>query len=202
MKLTYKVLLAAIVICLIIIVSITSLRFSKDESRLATVISIEPIKSHRLIEQENCSVMGIFDGFNQEYLSRYHPAQSECKMVFMIEALQKDSLSSLLERDNRKCIATEKVEQIIVGYDVVYRIGNTLGKVRTVYDPGLFIPLDENGRLDLSTSSSQLCKAARNQTDALVPFYCVKLDEASRNSLNMNNAVEIYAGKNTYAYFE
>lgn len=68
--------------------------------------------------------------------------------------------------------------------------------IRTIY------PLDENGRLDLSTSSSQLCKAARNQTDALVPFYCVKLDEASRNSLNMNNAVEIYAGKNTYAYFE
>ncbi|ELZ5938132.1 UmoD family flagellar biogenesis regulator [Providencia vermicola] len=200
MKLTYKFLLAAIAICLIIIASIVSLSWSEKPTKHATVLSIEPIKSHRLIEHENCSFMGVLDGFNQAYLSRYHPAQSECKMVFMIQTLQSQSLPKLVDREYRSCVITEKVEQIIVGYDVVYRIGNTLGKVRTAYEPGLLIPLDQKGRLDLSASSNELCDVARSDANALIPFYCVKNDEKVSNTFS--NAVEIYPGKNTYAYFD
>ncbi|MEX6157834.1 UmoD family flagellar biogenesis regulator [Providencia manganoxydans] len=200
MKLKYKLLLAAMVICLIIITAIFILSSSQKNNRIATVLSTEPIKSHRLIETENCSVIGVLEGFSQEYLSRYHPAQNECKMFFLIETLQTNGFPPPVEKKYRNCVVTQKVEQIVVGYDVVYRIGNILGKVRAPYDPGLFIPLDSDGRLKLTASSGQMCENARNNVDALVPFYCVKLDEPNGNSLN--KVVEIYPGKNTYAYFE
>lgn len=184
MKLKYKLLLAAMVICLIIITAIFMLSPSPKNNRLATVLSTEPIKSHRLIEYENCSVIGVLEGFSQEYLSRYHPAQSECKMFFLIETLQTNGFPPPVEKKYRNCVVTQKVEQIVVGYDVVYRIGNTLGKVQTPYNPGLFIPLDSQGRLNLTASSDQMCQNARNNVDALVPFYCVKLNEPNGNSLN------------------
>lgn len=198
MKLKFKLLLAIVVVCLIITTSIFLL--NRPEQKFATVITVEPIKSYHIIEHENCSMLGLLDGFNQGYLSRYHPAERECKMVFMIETLQSKSLPALVDRDNRKCVITQTSQQIIVGYDVIYRIGDTLGKVRTAYEPGLFIPLDENGRLDLSTSSNQLCETTRSNRDALIPFYCVNEDEMRTNT--MNNALEIYPARHTYAYFD
>ncbi|EKT63985.1 UmoD family flagellar biogenesis regulator [Providencia burhodogranariea] len=200
MRLKYKLLLAGMVTCLIIITIISLQRSSVNDNKLATVLSTEPIKSHRLIEHENCSVIGVLDGFSQDYLSRYHPAQRECKTVFMLEILQNKSLPKLIDKEYRNCVITQKIEQIIVGYDVVYRIGDTLGKVRTPYDPGLLIPLDKDGRLDLSASSNQLCDAVNINADALVPLFCIKADESRIQTLN--NAVEIFPRKNAYGYFE
>lgn len=198
MKLTYKLLLAAMAIFLVIIIVLMLIHH--DESKQATVISIEPIRSHRLIEYETCSVIDVLNGFNQEYLSRYHPAQNECKMVFMIQTLQKRLIPTLLDREYRKCVITQKAEQVIVSYDVVYRIDNTAGKVRMAYNPGLFIPLDKNGRLDLSKSSNQVCEKARNDTDALIPFYCLEDNDFQPNM--PRNALSIHTTKNTYGYYE
>lgn len=198
MKLTYKLLLAAMAIFLVIIIAVTL--FHSKENKVATVISVEPIRSHRLIEYENCSVIDVLNGFNQEYLSRYHPAQNECKMVFMIKTLQNKLIPTLLDREYRNCVITQKVEQVVVRYDVVYRIGKTVGKVRTAYNPGLFMPLDEDGRLDLTTSSDQVCEKARNDANALIPFYCVKYDEFKSNM--PSSVLRVHATKNTYGYFE
>lgn len=200
MRLKYKLLLAGMVICLFIITIIILLRPPESKNKLATVLSTEPIKSHRLIEHENCSIVGVLDGFSQDYLSRYHPAQRECKTVFMIEILQNRSLPKLVDKEYRNCVITQKIEQIIVGYDVVYRIGDTLGKVRTLNDPGLFIPLDKDGRLNLSASSNQLCEKVRSNVDALVPLFCIKANESGAHTLN--NTVEIFPRENTYGYFE
>ncbi|MCW2254301.1 hypothetical protein M2263_000392 [Providencia alcalifaciens] len=200
MRLKYKLLLAGMVACLIIITITTLLRSPENENKLATVLSTAPIKSHRVIEHENCSVIGVLDGFSQNYLSRYHPAQRECKTVFMIEILQKKSLPKLVDKEYRNCVITQKIEQVTVGYDVVYRIGDTLGKVRTPYDPGLLIPLNKDGRLNLSASSSQLCETVSSNVDTLVPLFCIKANESRAHTFN--NAVEIFSRKNAYGYLE
>lgn len=37
------------------------------------------------------------------------------------------------------------MELVIVGYDVVYQIDKSIGKVRTSYEPSMFIPLMTKG---------------------------------------------------------
>ncbi|MCB6144374.1 hypothetical protein LHK12_01980 [Providencia rettgeri] len=56
MKLKFKLLLATVVMLLIVLL-VNS--FSQEpETKLATVLSVEPIKANRLVEYENCTVTG------------------------------------------------------------------------------------------------------------------------------------------------
>lgn len=56
----------------------------------------------------------------------YNTTQQQCKTVY--------------EKSNK-----------ILGYDVSYRIGDIVSKVRMDHDPGMQIPLDSQGRLALNT---------------------------------------------------
>lgn len=203
MKLRFK-LLTASVVCLtaILVITFVITSFSRSpDAKLATVLSTEPIKSNRIIEYENCTVTGVPGTFSKESLSRFHPAQNECKVVFMIEALQDKSFPFFSDSHQRACVITKKMELVIVGYDVVYRIGDTVGKVRTAYDPGLFIPLNEDGRLNLTVSNSAVCETLRSDVKDLAPFYCLKQNELLTSN-DPSSILELKSGKNTYGFFE
>ncbi|OAT47340.1 Uncharacterised protein [Providencia heimbachae] len=199
MKLKFKLLLAALVVCLIVFSLIFFVR--SPDAKFATVLSTEPIKSNRLVEYENCSVTGVLGSFSQESLSRFHPAQSECKMVFMIEALQGKLFFPFSNDEERTCVKTQRMEQVIVGYDVVYRIGNSIGKVRAGYDPGMFIPLNDDGRLNLTLSNATVCETLRSDVKDVVPFYCIKQSELALNK-DASQVLELQPSKNTYGFFE
>ncbi|WP_369310877.1 UmoD family flagellar biogenesis regulator [Providencia rettgeri] len=197
MKLKFKLLLAAVAICLVTFA--VSLSIRQPEVKLATVLSVEPIKANRLVEYENCTLTGVLGTFNQQSLSRFHPAQNECKMIFMIEALQGKGGPSLFDNQNKTCVQTQRMELVVVGYDVVYQIGKTIGKVRTSYAPSIFIPLNEEGRLDLS-SSSVICETVRSDVKELLPFYCLQQDETPLS--NASSVLRLQPNKNTLGFFE
>ncbi|MBQ0536613.1 UmoD family flagellar biogenesis regulator [Providencia huaxiensis] len=198
MKLKFKLLLATVVALLIVL--LVTLFNRGTETKLATVLSVEPIQSNRLVEYENCTVTGVLGSFNQQSLSRFHPAQSECKMIFMIEALQGKGFPSLFDMQNQTCVKTQKMELVVVGYDVVYQIGKTIGKVRTSYEPSMFIPLDDKGRLVL-TSSNSVCETIRSDIKGLLPFYCLQQNELPVTR-NASVVLELQPNKNTFGFME
>ncbi|MEY0962634.1 UmoD family flagellar biogenesis regulator [Providencia alcalifaciens] len=198
MKLKFKLLLAAIVACLIVLLVVIFTR--EPEIKLATVLSVEPIKSNRLVEYQNCTVTGVLGTFDQQSLSRFHPAQSECKMVFMIEALQSKGFPSLFYERDPTCVSAQKMELVVVGYDVVYQIGKTVGKVRTSYAPSMFIPLNEEGRLVL-TSSASVCETIRSDVKSLLPFYCLQPNNLPITG-NPSAILELQPNQNTFGFME
>ncbi|EPL6453168.1 MULTISPECIES: UmoD family flagellar biogenesis regulator [Providencia] len=197
MKLKFKLLLALVAICLVSFA--VSLFIQEPEAKLATVLSVEPIKANRLVEYENCTLTGVLGSFNQQSLSRFHPAQNECKMIFMIEALQGKGFPSLFDNQNKICVKTQRMELAVVGYDVVYQIGKTIGKVRTSYAPSIFIPLNEDGRLDLPSSNS-ICETVRSDVKELLPFYCLHQNELPLSGTT--GVLKLQPNKNTLGYFE
>jgi uncharacterized protein YcfJ len=50
----------------------------------------------------------------------------------------------------QRCETVYDRTQKLLGYDVTYKIGDEQGKIRMDHEPGPQIPLDNNGRLDLS----------------------------------------------------
>ena len=199
MKLKFKLLLATLSIFLILIILIF---FSNSpEAKLAIVLSTEPIKASRLVEYENCSVSGILDTYDKESLFRYHPAEQECKMVYMISTLRGHSLPSFLYNNNRICTVSKKMEQVIVGYDVIYRIDDSVGKVRTASEPGLFIPLTADGRLNLTSAGSIACETMRRDIKEVIPFYCIK-QVGGAEIKDKSKVLELHPTKNTYGFFE
>ncbi|ENU1225167.1 MULTISPECIES: UmoD family flagellar biogenesis regulator [Providencia] len=198
MKLKFKLLLATVVVFLIVL--LVALFNRAPEIKLATVLSVEPIQSNRLVEYENCTVTGVLGSFNQQSLSRFHPAQSECKMVFMIEALQGKGFPSLFDMQDQTCVKTQKMELVVIGYDVVYQIGKNIGKVRTSYAPSMFIPLDDEGRLVL-TSSNSVCETIRSDIKELLPFYCLQQNELPITK-NASVVLELQPNKNTFGFME
>ncbi|MGG4610191.1 UmoD family flagellar biogenesis regulator [Providencia sp. Me31A] len=198
MKLKFKLLLAIIVA--FFIAFLFMLFTPKPNESLATVLSVEPIKSNRLVEYQNCSVTGVLGTFNQQSLSRFHPAQNECKMFFMLEALQGKSFPSLFDDHNKTCVSTQKMELVTVGYDVIYQIGKTVGKVRTSYAPSMFIPLNEKGQLVL-TSSNSVCETIRRDVKELLPFYCLQQNDLPLSGRS-SGILEVQASQNTFGFME
>ncbi|BBG59166.1 Uncharacterised protein [Providencia rustigianii] len=201
MKLKIKLLLATFLIVCLTTLIYFSFFYHANDPKLATVLSTEPIKSSRLIEHENCSVTGILGSFSQESLSRYHPAQRECRTILIIQSLQSKTLPLRMENQQKTCVITNSIEQVIVSYDVVYQIGNSVGKVRMPYKPNMFIPLNEDGRLDLSMASRAVCESVRSGSKDLMPFYCLHPDELPL-STQQNDVLEVQKSQNTFGIFQ
>ncbi len=91
------------------------------------------------------------------------------------------------------------MELVIVGYDVVYQIGKTVGKVRTSYEPSMFIPLDDKGRLVL-TSSNSVCETMRSDIKELLPF--IVYSKMNYQSQNSSAVLELQPNKNTFGFME
>lgn len=53
----------------------------------------------------------------------------------------------------QRCSTVYDKSQKLLGYDVTYKIGDQQGRVRMDHDPGLKIPVDRNGQLELNQRS-------------------------------------------------
>ncbi|KLN95946.1 UmoD family flagellar biogenesis regulator [Moellerella wisconsensis] len=146
---------------------------SGSKPHLATVLSVDPIIVTQVIENEHCDIAGFIGPFNRDHLARYHPAEKECEIFYMIEKIQGVRMTDYPKRQFSHCIITQQNISVIIGYDVIYRIGDTLGKVRSPYDPGTFIPLDEKGQLILDLPLKKLCENAIRNKEVTQPFYCL-----------------------------
>ncbi len=109
-----------------------------------------PIKSTVFVTEEYCHRIGLPTQFTPEKLSRFHPAEQECRVFYyMIEALNNKSIAHFPYAQFRECIPIYRQERRVIGYDVLYTIDGTPGKVRTTFKPGDIIALDSDGRLVL-----------------------------------------------------
>ena len=147
--------------------------------KVATVISVEPLTTNQIIEDEHCNVSGILGPYSKEYLSAYHPAEAECTIFYMIETIKSPHILLLPKQAYRNCFVTQKSIPVTIGYDVIYRIGDTLGKVRSPVEPDKFIPLDDNGQLILTKSLNEICE---QNTSVVRPFYCMEKIKTDHNS--------------------
>ncbi|MEX5486085.1 flagellar protein regulator [Proteus mirabilis] len=112
--------------------------------QFAHVVSATPIKSTVFVTEEYCHRIGLPTQFTPEKLSRFHPAEQECRVFYMIEALNNKSIAHFPYAQFRECIPIYRQERRVIGYDVLYTIDGTPGKVRTTFKPGDIIALDSD----------------------------------------------------------
>ncbi|MBG3012164.1 flagellar biogenesis regulator UmoD [Proteus faecis] len=124
-------------------------RWVFPQPQYAHVVSATPIKSTVFVTEEYCHRIGLPTPFTPENLSRFHPAEQECRVFYMIEALNNSNIANFPYPQFKECIPIYRQERRIVGYDVLYTIDGTPGKVRTTFKPGEVIALDSDGRLIL-----------------------------------------------------
>lgn len=55
---------------------------------------------------------------------------------------------------SQRCSTVYEKSEKMLGYDVTYKIGDEQGKVRMDHDPGVQIPLDKSGQLQLKIANS------------------------------------------------
>lgn len=141
-----------ILIGLIFVLAIFSFiawRWVFSQPQFAHVVSATPIKSTVFVTEEYCHRIGLPTPFTPENLSRFHPAEQECRVFYMIEALNDKNIANFPYPQFKECIPIYRQERRVVGYDVLYTIDGTPGKVRTTFKPGDVIALDADGRLVL-----------------------------------------------------
>ncbi|MGA6363718.1 flagellar biogenesis regulator UmoD [Proteus penneri] len=131
------------------ILSFIAWRWVFPQPQYAHVVSATPIKSTVFVTEEYCHRIGLPTPFTPENLSRFHPAEQECRVFYMIEALNNSNIANFPYPQFKECIPIYRQERRIVGYDVLYTIDGTPGKVRTTFKPGEVIALDFDGRLIL-----------------------------------------------------
>ncbi|MEX5906688.1 hypothetical protein [Providencia hangzhouensis] len=64
----------------------------------------------------------------------------------------------------------------------------------------MFIPLDDKGRLVL-TSSNSVCETMRSDIKELLPFYCLQQNELPITK-NSSAVLELQPNKNTFGFME
>ncbi|MBG3131407.1 flagellar protein regulator [Proteus mirabilis] len=136
-------------IIVLAILSFIAWRWVFSQPQYAHVVSATPIKSTVFVTEEYCHRIGLPTPFTPEKLSRFHPAEQECRVFYMIEALNNSNIANFPYPQFKECIPIYRQERRIVGYDVLYTIDGTPGKVRTTFKPGEIIALDSDGRLIL-----------------------------------------------------
>lgn len=136
-------------IIVLAILSFIAWRWVFTQPQYAYVVSATPIKSTVFVTEEYCHRIGLPTPFTPEKLSRFHPAEQECRVFYMIEALNSSNIANFPYPKFKECIPIYRQERRIVGYDVLYTIDGTPGKVRTTFKPGEVIALDPDGRLIL-----------------------------------------------------
>ncbi|MEQ4899933.1 flagellar biogenesis regulator UmoD [Proteus vulgaris] len=138
---------------LVVVLAILSFivwRWVFPQPQFAHVVSATPIKSTVFVTEEYCHRIGLPTPFTPEKLSRFHPAEQECRVFYMTEALNNSNIANFPYPQFKECIPIYRQERRIVGYDVLYTIDGTPGKVRTTFKPGEVIALDADGRLILA----------------------------------------------------
>lgn len=138
------------VIAILVLLLFIAWRWIFSQPQFAYVVSATPIKSTVFVTEEYCHRIGLPTPFSLENLSRFHPAENECRVFYIIETLNKRTASRFPYPDFKECVPIYRQERRVIGYDVLYTIDGTPGKVRTTFKPGELIALDKKGRLILT----------------------------------------------------
>lgn len=113
---------------------------------IAEVLSSEPITATIPVRHEYCDLTTIPGPYKRELLDIVHPTEQVCTPYLLYETLLHEP-KVYGGPTYRSCTTAYTYEQRVIGYDVVYKINNTVGKVRINYNPGDAMPVDNSGRL-------------------------------------------------------
>ncbi|MDX7991347.1 UmoD family flagellar biogenesis regulator [Xenorhabdus littoralis] len=155
-KIKIKQYVIGFVITIAIIAIATIFYFKWSQPRVAQVLSSYPIKSAVTVHQSYChisafpipnTVKNIEGGLLTDY---------EYRILFLLTSLKtKKEYPVLTHSALKNCVAVDFKKANVVGYDVIYVIGDKPGKVRIRYKPEEIIPLNEKGQLILKPHSEQ-----------------------------------------------
>lgn len=160
MSLSSKKYLILGVFILFVILSFITWRWTFAHPQYAHVVSATPISSTVFVTEEYCHRVGIPMPFTATHLSRFHPSEQECRIFHMVDALNNKELAQFPYHKFKECVPIYRQERRIIGYDVLYTIDGSPGKVRTTFKPGDIIALDAQGRLILQQDA--YCSMSEN----------------------------------------
>ncbi|PHM33449.1 UmoD family flagellar biogenesis regulator [Xenorhabdus innexi] len=136
----------------IITIGIYAMLFPKNpQPKHAQVLSSEPIITIDSAPKYYCNgmllpLLTIFVNTENNHSSVYE--NSIFSFIELLNITKKYYSLSYYELKN--CITFQNRELRIIGYDVIYTIGNKPGKVRVIHKPDQLIPLDGKGKLILA----------------------------------------------------
>ncbi|MBW5406128.1 UmoD [Morganella morganii] len=136
-----------LVLLVVIFVVIISFAVVKNKRpAVAEVLSSEPIIATIPVRHEYCDLTTMPGPYKRELLNIIHPTEQVCTPYLLYETLLHEP-KVYGGPTYRSCTSVYTYEHRIVGYDVVYKINDTVGKVRINYNPGNAMPVDNTGRL-------------------------------------------------------
>lgn len=113
---------------------------------VAEVLSSEPIIATIPVRHEYCDLTTMPGPYKRELLNITNPTEHVCTLYLLYETLLHGP-GVYGGPTYRSCTSAYTYEHRIAGYDVVYKINDTVGKVRISYNPGNVMPVDNAGRL-------------------------------------------------------
>ncbi|CDL87762.1 UmoD family flagellar biogenesis regulator [Xenorhabdus cabanillasii] len=124
--------------------------FKNPQPKIAQVLSSEPIKTMASAPQYYCNGALLPFLIGLRNIENDHLSVYKNSMFTLIEMLNiKREYHALNYSQLKNCVMVHVKEKRIIGYDVIYMIGDKPGKVRVTHRPEQTIPLDEKGRLIL-----------------------------------------------------
>lgn len=98
------------------------------------------------VRHEYCDLTAMPGPYKRDLLDIVHPTEQVCTPYLLYETLL-HAPKVYGGPTYRACTMAYTYEHRIVGYDVVYKIKDTVGRVRINYNPGDVMPVDNTGRL-------------------------------------------------------
>ncbi|HAS8349667.1 TPA: UmoD [Vibrio vulnificus] len=142
-----RITFTGLVLLFVIFAVIISFAVTKNKHpAVAEVLSSEPIMATVPVRHEYCDLTTMPGPYKRELLDIVHPTEQVCTPYLLYETLLHEP-RAYGGPTYRSCTTAYTYEHRIVGYDVVYRINDTVGKVRINYNPGDVMPVDNTGRL-------------------------------------------------------
>lgn len=133
-----------LIVLFVVIISFAVIK--NKHPAIARVLSSEAIMATVAVRHEYCDLIPMPGPLKPEHLDIIRPTSETCTPYLLYEMLLKPP-RLYGGAAYHSCTEVFTYEHRIVGYDVVYKINNTVGKVRINYNPGDAMPVDNTGRL-------------------------------------------------------
>ncbi|EMJ9774346.1 TPA: UmoD [Morganella morganii] len=142
-----RITVTGLILLFVIFVIIISFAVTKNKHpAVAEVLSSEPIMATVPVRHEYCDLTAMPGPYKRDLLDIVHPTEQVCTPYLLYETLL-HAPKVYGGPTYRACTMAYTYEHRIVGYDVVYKIKDTVGRVRINYNPGDVMPVDNTGRL-------------------------------------------------------
>ncbi|PHM50018.1 UmoD family flagellar biogenesis regulator [Xenorhabdus miraniensis] len=138
------------IITIAIIGTAVTFCFESPRPSVAQVLYSKPIRSTVAVSQSYCHItVSPIPATAKDITESFLP-NHEYRILTLINTLKvKREYPALKHSELKNCVIVDVKQPRVVGYDVVYRIGDKTGKIRIPYIPGETIPLNEKGQLIL-----------------------------------------------------